>query len=129
VAAAADSDGAVAKVSFLRDGVTIGEVTLPPFQLTVPAVPAGTYTFVARAVDSLGAVATSPPSVVTVVAPNLPPAISLTSPAEGSLFTTPATIVLAASASDADGSIARVEFLQGATIIGEATTAPFSFTW
>ena len=41
----------------------------------------------------------------------------------------PATVNLAATASDADGTVAKVEFFNGATKLGEDTTAPYSFTW
>ena len=40
-----------------------------------------------------------------------------------------ANIELIATANDTDGSVTRVEFYQGGTLLGEATTAPYSFTW
>ena len=60
---------------------------------------------------------------------NKPPSVSLTSPQNGASFTAPATIGLAATASDADGSVSRVEFLNGSTVIGSDTTAPYTFAW
>lgn len=57
------------------------------------------------------------------------PVVGLTSPAGGTLFTAPASMVLSASASDSDGSITKVEFFAGTTKLGEATSAPYSFTW
>jgi len=60
---------------------------------------------------------------------NQPPTVSLTGPTGGQAFTAPATINFAATASDADGSVARVEFLNGATVIGSDTTAPYTFSW
>ena len=36
---------------------------------------------------------------------------------------------LAATASDPDGTVSKVEFFNGATKLGEDTTAPYSFTW
>ena len=41
----------------------------------------------------------------------------------------PATISLAASASDPDGTVARVEFHAGSTLLGTDTTAPYAFSW
>jgi hypothetical protein len=41
----------------------------------------------------------------------------------------PATIDLAATATDADGSIAKVEFFNGTTKIGEDLTAPYTYSW
>src|SRR6266516_2739834 len=66
---------------------------------------------------------------VACTGPNQPPAVSLTSPAAGTHYTAPATIPLAASASDPDGTVARVEFYSGTTLLGTATTAPYTFTW
>jgi Bacterial Ig domain len=36
---------------------------------------------------------------------------------------------LAATASDTDGTVTKVEFFDGATKLGEDTTAPYGFTW
>ena len=60
---------------------------------------------------------------------NTPPTVSLTSPANGASFTAPATIDLAATASDADGTISKVEFYSGTTLLGTDTSAPYTFTW
>jgi hypothetical protein len=57
------------------------------------------------------------------------PAVSITSPASGTVFSAPASIAIAASASDPDGSVARVEFYQGATKLGEDASSPYAFTW
>lgn len=57
-----------------------------------------------------------------------PPSVALASPANGSTFTAPASIALAATAND-DVAIAKVEFFNGATKIGEALSAPYAFTW
>jgi len=60
---------------------------------------------------------------------NLPPTISLTTPSAGQAFRAPATINFGANASDPDGSVVRVDFLNGSTVIGSDTAAPFSFAW
>jgi len=59
---------------------------------------------------------------------NKAPSISLLTPTNGSLFFAP-SIELTADALDADGKVAKVEFYNGKTKIGEDTIAPFSFTW
>jgi chitinase len=38
-------------------------------------------------------------------------------------------VPLTATASDSDGSIAKVEFYSGTTLLGTDTSAPYSFTW
>jgi hypothetical protein len=61
--------------------------------------------------------------------PNQPPTVSLTSPADGAVFTAPAKISLAATAADTDGNVARVEFFSGTTKLGEDTSAPYTLQW
>lgn len=60
---------------------------------------------------------------------NLPPTISLTNPTGGQAFNQGTTINIGANASDPDGTVAKVEFLDGSTVIGTDTTSPFSFAW
>jgi hypothetical protein len=60
---------------------------------------------------------------------NTPPSVSITSPANGASYTAPATVTINANASDGDGSVAKVEFYQGATKLGEDSSSPYSTTW
>lgn len=58
------------------------------------------------------------------------PTASLTAPTSGSIGTVGTAITLTASATDSDGTIASVQFFDGATVIGAAdTTAPYSISW
>ncbi|MFN8347500.1 MAG: Ig-like domain-containing protein [Spirosomataceae bacterium] len=70
---------------------------------------------------------------VTVCTGNPPvnqaPTVSLTSPANNAAFTAPATISMAANAADSDGSVAKVEFFNGSTKLGEALSSPYTFSW
>ena len=50
-------------------------------------------------------------------------------PAAGATFTAPASVAITASASDADGTVSRVDFYQGSTLLGSDTTSPYGFTW
>ena len=61
--------------------------------------------------------------------PNQPPSASLTSPPNGATFTSPAKLSLAANASDADGTVVRVEFFNNGTKLGEDTSAPYTLRW
>lgn len=60
---------------------------------------------------------------------NAIPVVNITSPTNNSSFSQGTAINITASASDLDGSIAKVEFYDGETKIGEDTTSPFSFSW
>jgi regulation of enolase protein 1 (concanavalin A-like superfamily) len=68
-------------------------------------------------------------AIRTTAGANQAPLVSLTSPASGASFTAPATIAIAASASDAGGSIAQVQFFAGSTLLGTDTTSPYTFSW
>jgi hypothetical protein len=60
---------------------------------------------------------------------NTPPTVSITSPANGTNFVAPANVIINANASDSDGTINRVDFYSGTTLIGSDTMAPYSFAW
>jgi hypothetical protein len=61
--------------------------------------------------------------------PNLAPIVTLTAPGDNTAFLLDDTIALAATASDPDGSIARVEFWADGVKLGENTVAPFTWNW
>ena len=60
---------------------------------------------------------------------NEAPTVSITAPLSGATFATPASIVIAAQATDPDGEIAAVAFYAGATLLGTATGGSFSIVW
>jgi Bacterial Ig domain/Secretion system C-terminal sorting domain len=57
------------------------------------------------------------------------PTINITSPVNNATFTEPSTITINATAADADGTITKVDFYNGATLLGTDNTSPYSFTW
>jgi regulation of enolase protein 1 (concanavalin A-like superfamily) len=92
--------------------------------------------YVGLAVSShvTGTIATATFDNVTVsqsggATPNVPPTVALTAPGAGASFTAPATIALTAAASDSDGTIDRVEFRAGSTLVGTDAASPYAFTW
>lgn len=64
-----------------------------------------------------------------VVTPTPTVSTTITNPDDGQSFTAPANISITATASVTEGSIAKVEFFNGSTKIGEDSTSPYSFTW
>jgi hypothetical protein len=58
-----------------------------------------------------------------------PPTVTLTSPAQNPDLAWGHDLHLAASASDADGVVTRVEFLVGGDLLAIDTTAPYEFTY
>ncbi|MDP2185075.1 MAG: Ig-like domain-containing protein, partial [Xanthomonadales bacterium] len=132
-ASASDSDGSIIKVEFLNSGVLLPATTgnpnpdtTAPYGYTWSNVAPGSYNLSARATDNRGATANSTP--VTAVC-NALPTVNITAPVAGS--TQPTSFDLTASATDSDGSIASVQFFEGAVAIHSPplTTAPYTFRW
>jgi regulation of enolase protein 1 (concanavalin A-like superfamily) len=91
------------------------------------------YVGIAVTSHEIGAAATAMVDnfqVTEAAAPaNVPPLVRLTSPVTGFTYTAPATIPLAASASDPEGRMATVEFYNGTTLVGRDTTSPYTLSW
>jgi uncharacterized protein YjiK len=66
--------------------------------------------------------------ILQIVMVNQPPVITITSPSNNSTVNTSSTILLNATATDADGTITKVEFYNNGVKFGEDSTAPYSFT-
>lgn len=114
-------------------GVT-GVTTVPATAISLGSPWAAGAQLLLRWIDD-NAAETSPDQIVGLdnVVIDLPigqpPTAAITSPADGSAFATGSTINLAASAADADGSVSKVEFFEGATKLGEAVAEPYEFEW
>jgi hypothetical protein len=90
-----------------------------------------TYFFAVTAYDTNGLESDYSAEIsYTVPLPtNNPPIISLTAPANGSVYTAPATITLAAAVTTNGHTISQVQFYNGATLLGAVAAAPYSFAW
>ena len=130
---ASDSDGTIARVDFYSGSTLLGSDTSAPYQWSWTGVAAGTYALTARATDNAGALTTSASVSITVnnpaPPPNASPSVAITGPTAGETFTAPATVAIAANASDTDGTVARVDFYNGSTLLGSDTSAPYAWSW
>lgn len=99
---------------------------------TITFTNTGVYTFQLTASD--GQYTTNDTAIVTVLPdPRIPPTIAITSPSNGDSFevanaSATTNITIAASASDSDGTVARVDIYQDNTLIGTLTNIPYSVT-
>jgi hypothetical protein len=59
---------------------------------------------------------------------NPTPTVSITSPANNASFTAPASVTINANAGD-NGSVAKVDFYNGTTLLGTDNSTPYSFSW
>jgi len=125
-ASAADADGTITKVDFYDGATLIGTATASPYSVTLNNVAAGAHSYTAIATDDRNATATSAAVLITV---NAPPTVSITAPAANASFNAPASITVTASAADSDGTVTKVDFFQGATLIGTATASPYTIQW
>jgi subtilisin len=68
-------------------------------------------------------------AAINALGGNIAPTVSLTAPLNNSTYTAPASITLTSTATDSDGTIIKVEFYSGATLLSTSTSAPYSFNW
>jgi hypothetical protein len=65
----------------------------------------------------------TPPS-----APNNPPSVTITNPANGTVFAAPATVTIAAAATNSDGTVTNVQFLDGTSSLGNVAASPYQLS-
>ena len=134
VAQASDPDGSVTNVEFFAGATDLGPGTpimLDPlagggvaglvYLLNWQNVTPGNYPLTAVATDNAGASTTSFTVNLTVLPgppPNQPPVVRIISPPNGQTLFAPVTIPIYAYANDPDGSVASVEFFDGANSLG-----------
>ncbi|APA00801.1 polysaccharide lyase family 8 super-sandwich domain-containing protein [Flavobacterium commune] len=110
----------IVNLSFSLDEITFDNTT-GLFENLSP----GNYTVYAKNADgciSSGTNAVIDPQPVA-------PLVTIDSSLSNKSFYAPAKIILTADASDADGTITKVEFFNEANKLGEVVTGPYSFEW
>ncbi len=129
--ASASTGNTITKVLFFNGTAQLSYVgTTSPYTYIWRNVQPGTYTMTAQATDSTGTITTSTPVNFTVnTAIAQPPVVSLISPASQASFTANSNISMTASASQTNGTITKVEFYNGSSLLGTSTTSPYSYTW
>jgi hypothetical protein len=105
----------VVRVQSREDGTAVDQILLSPTTYfdTPPGLPANDTTILRKKAGP----------------PNRAPATSITSPADGATFSTPATIQITASASDRNGMVTHVEFYAGKELLFTDTASPWLVTW
>ncbi len=58
-----------------------------------------------------------------------PPAVSITSPSDGTGFITPANINITVSATDGDGTVTNVSFYQNGSLLWQTNAGPYNYNW
>ncbi len=133
LAADAADDVGVFGVQFKINGVNIGaEDRTVPFTTTfvTAAFPNGVHTLTAVARDAAGNTTTSAPITITIqniAADTVPPAVSLTAPANGA--TVSGTVTVTGTASDNVGVVGVQFKVDGVNLGAEDTSSPYSTSW
>jgi len=84
----------------------------------------GAYDYYCRPHRSRGMVGTV--NVLVQPTAGSPPTVTITSPADRSVFAAPANVTIQANPFDTDGPVTNVQFFAGANLLGADTTMPFS---
>src|SRR5207248_36068 len=95
--ATAPSGYSISKVEFFEGATLVGTSTAAPYSVSLTNVAAGSHSYTAKATDNRGGVTTSSAVSVSV---DVSPSVSITAPANNSVFTAPASFTLTATASD-----------------------------
>ena len=121
-------DGEIGRVDYYSRNTLLGASTTPPYSFVWPNAASGPQSIWARAVTVQGQSSLSA-SVPIQVSGNRPPTVSIVTPVDGSQFAAPATIALAATAADVDGTVMRVEYFAHGAMIAAGTAPSFATTW
>lgn len=127
-ATATKLDNEISKIEFFKGSEKIGESTNAPYQLNWQKIESGTWQLHAKVTDAKGDTAISNIIPISVVQ-NITPEVNITSPDNNSFFASGVTIPFTVNATDKDGTIAKLEYFNGTTKIGESLVAPFRFEW
>ncbi len=130
---ASDPDGSVSRVEFWTDNVKLGESTTAPYSFVWKEVPEGTYSITAAVIDNQNLKTVSGAvSVIVEKSANVTnqlPVVKISLPNNNKKYKKNEKILIEVIATDADGSINKVELKNGKTTIVEMTTTPYIFSW
>lgn len=117
--AAAFGPARVTLVEFFEGSVKLGEDSSAPYEYAWNNVSPGSYTLTAKAATSNQTATSLPVNIVME-------SVSVTSPSNNASFPAGAPVQITASVS---GAVSRVEFYADSVKVGEATAAPYSYSW
>ncbi len=123
-AKANDMDGIVDSVEFFVDEISVGKVKNTPYSINWNATK-GTHKIKAVATDNKGLKGTSKDSTI-IVKDNVAPIVTVSNPANA---ITGDSIVITATATDTDGTVASVEFFVDDISLGTDATSPYSIKY
>ncbi len=121
-ASAFDSDGTITKVEFYKNGALVATDTTTPYNYVFSSATPGPFVMTARAYDDAGASAVSNGvSILVNSAGNGAPTVTMVGSPNSVAVGSP--VALTATANDADGTISKIQFYNGSTLLGEVSGA------
>jgi hypothetical protein len=99
--------------------------TLREYRNSCPNGKLHIYTLISYALAVIGFIGLA----VFMLVAYQPLVVHITYPPEGAIFNAPANIVMNAETREINPTVSRVDFYEGATLVGSSTTAPYSVTW
>lgn len=100
-----------------------------PYTFDLKDYPEGKYTLKAIATDNTGQISTSKITNFSIEKANVAPTVSITGPAANAQFVEGDNISIVSVADDIDGTIAKVDFYNGTTLLGTDIASPYSAVW
>lgn len=126
VAGVSDDADPVSAVGFYANGRLLGKSSKAPYTWTWINVVPGSYTLVAKALDTVGVVGESPASRLLVS--NAAPVVVITAPANGASFDITSPITITAQASAIGAAVKKVDFYVDHRLAGSATKTPYGLS-
>ncbi len=118
--------GGLSSVQYWVDGHLLSSATTAPYESLWKNPLPGPHRLIAVVTDNQGAINESEEVNIVV---NDPPFIQLASPPTNTVFLDRDDVIFAANASDPDGFVVRVDFLEDDHLLATITNAPFTFVW
>ncbi|MEO8674725.1 MAG: Ig-like domain-containing protein [Casimicrobiaceae bacterium] len=116
-------DGAI-KWSGVPDNVAYRTYATPAMALT-----AGSHTILIRSTNQVFGYDNTIFVDAAYVGAPVAPTVSLTAPAANQIYAAPASVAFAAIAASPNSAIAKVEFYNGAALVGTDVSTPYAFAW
>ncbi|MDR0799175.1 MAG: T9SS type A sorting domain-containing protein [Dysgonamonadaceae bacterium] len=126
-ATATDRDGSIASVKFNINGTLVNATagSNNEYTYTYSNAQENTYEIYAIATDNSGITANS--DMVTITVGNISPVLYLTDPKDNDIYFIGDYVTLVATATDKDGSVAKVDFYLNDKLVQSKANSPYSY--
>ena len=118
------SSGTVTNVTFFSNGTPLGSRQAPPFTITANGLTNGSYALAAVATAGGISATSAVVNISVITSPTV--SVTITNPADGAVFASPANVTIGANATVSSGTVTNVTFFTNATLFGSTQTAPFT---